>query len=63
MSTYDQSMMKMTSVMLVMEKDVIEHGVKEYEDCYSDQHLDQLVVHDLHVHLAKINDDDDAHNG
>ena len=28
------------------------------------QHLDQLVVHDLHVHLGSINDDDDdAHNG
>ena len=23
-----------------------------------DQHLDQLVVHDLHVHLQPINDDD-----
>ena len=27
-----------------------------------DQHLDQLVVHDLHVHLQPANDDD-ADNG
>ena len=36
MSTYDQSMMKMTPIMLVMEEDIVEHGVKEYEDCYGD---------------------------
>ena len=28
------------------------------------QHLDQLVVHDFHVHLGSINDyNDDAHDG
>ena len=37
-------------------------GLRVISSLVVDQHLDQLVVHDLHVHLQPANDDD-ADNG